>query len=226
MQKKTLRKTSAVTVLIIIEIFTGTAISILSSTLFFQLAENIDSIQSLDMSISQMFAALRSPFLTNIMIFISYLGQELLVILLVVIMLLLVFSRRVHEAIIFALIFVTGIFLNIFLKEFFGRGRPVDTVVQEVLHSFPSLHAMNSFIFYSLVVLYIYRLLRNKRHTLVSFCICSSIILLVGISRIYLGAHYFSDVVAGYVAGLWWVVTVLVFDKTLHLFREQNKRTT
>ena len=55
--------------------------------------------------------------------------------------------------------------------------------------------------------------------TLFVGAIAALLIFLIGFSRVYLGVHYPSDVVAGWIAGLWWLVTALVIDRTLVFFK-------
>ncbi|HWO96800.1 MAG TPA: phosphatase PAP2 family protein [Bacillus sp. (in: firmicutes)] len=107
-----------------------------------------------------------------------------------------------------ALFFLTIVFwgsrtLNWWLKEVFGRARPdIDQLVHAAHFSFPSGHAMNSMAFYGAL------LLLGKLYTSTKPALSRTItvfftllILLIGVSRIYLGVHYFTDILAGYSAG-------------------------
>lgn len=98
-------------------------------------------------------------------------------------------------SILFNLLNVT--ILNNLLKIVIRRDRPVGiNLVLENGFSFPSGHAMIGLAFYGLIIYFIYKSkLKYKNYLIILFSI---LILLIGISRIYLGVHYASDVIAGY----------------------------
>lgn len=104
---------------------------------------------------------------------------------------------------------VGGALLTAILKMLFQRPRPQFAIpfVTETSWSFPSGHAMGSLIGYGMLA-YLLWLATNGRWTRVLLAgTLATLILLIGFSRLYLGAHYFSDVVAGYAAGLIWLAT-------------------
>lgn len=214
---------SKVSVVVITEIFLGLVVSTAALIVFFKLAFNIPTIHILDVMVSELVYSWRNPLLNQAMIVISYLGQEILLLIFGIVWMTLIIRKYYRDAFLLAVTIITGGIINVLIKEIIRRDRPtVDPLFQEILHSFPSLHAMNSFVFYSLLVLILYKIARKRQLTILVFMVCSIIVILVGISRIYLGAHYLSDVVAGYVIGLWWVATVLVIDKTLSIMRRRK----
>lgn len=104
-----------------------------------------------------------------------------------------------------------GGLLNAALKMFFQRPRPQFSVpyVTATGWGFPSGHAMGSLIGYGLLA-YLLILVVHRRSVRVLIASCAALlVLLIGVSRIYLGAHYFSDVVAGYAAGGVWLAACI-----------------
>ncbi len=200
------------------EIMIGISVSVLSFIMFLMLAKNISSIHQIDVFMSMVVYELRTPMLTTLMLAITSLGNELLLIFLVAILLISIIRKRKREALMVILVFISGVFLNLVLKDIIGRARPdMSPLIVEPLYSFPSGHAMNAFVFYSTLILYVHRVSHNITITLVSVVINCSIILLVGISRVYLGVHYVSDVLAGFIAGFCWIAIALSVEKTLQL---------
>ncbi len=106
---------------------------------------------------------------------------------------------------------VGGGFLNTLLKDVFGRPRP--TVVEQVTQvsslSFPSGHSMTAFIAYAAVAYLGGRLEPTAVLRWTTWGLASLLILAIGASRIYLGVHYPSDVLGGYLAGLAWLAFVV-----------------
>jgi undecaprenyl-diphosphatase len=103
---------------------------------------------------------------------------------------------------------VGGILLNDVLKGLFGRPRP-DTALHltEVRSlSFPSGHAMESAIIYLTLAALMARLVQGRTLRLYVLAVAALVTLLVGLSRVYLGVHYPSDVLAGWTAGLAWAL--------------------
>jgi membrane-associated phospholipid phosphatase len=103
-----------------------------------------------------------------------------------------------------------GTLLNLLLKAHFQRVRPefADPFVNESGWSFPSGHAMISLITYGMGA-YLLMLALSRPLKQVVVVVTVTLVLLIGFSRLYLGAHYFSDVLAGYAAGaLWLAVTI------------------
>jgi len=96
------------------------------------------------------------------------------------------------------------------LKKLFGRERPDIPVIEDISgYSYPSGHALLGFVFFSLLVYLVWNShLRNSwKWTLSILLILFSIV--VGISRIVLRVHYFTDVVAGFCLGYAWVLIAL-----------------
>ncbi|WP_439880010.1 phosphatase PAP2 family protein [Pontibacter sp. MBLB2868] len=99
-----------------------------------------------------------------------------------------------------------SITLNVVLKFFFDRPRPITPLVEASGLSFPSGHSMVAASFYGLLIYLVWHNVSNKtlRNTLIA--LLAVFVLLIGFSRIYLRVHYATDVVAGFAAGFLWVV--------------------
>lgn len=210
---------------VVAEIVLGVLLSSVSFVLFLLFAKAYSTyFLSVDNTIMQALYPLRTPLLTSIMFAISFLGNEGVIMLLVIFGVGLVLKRHIHEGVLLSLGFITGFFINLLLKETINRARPaVSPLYHENFSSFPSGHVMNSFVFSFLFLLILFRLgyLQKNKRLAALFII---FVILVGISRVYLGVHYPSDVVAGFLAGFCWVITVLVIEKTLLVFSLTHKK--
>lgn len=105
---------------------------------------------------------------------------------------------------------VTSLLLMFGLKYLFLRPRPLTPLLKAVNgFSFPSGHAFMSFSFFGLLM---YIIIKEVKHPVIrtfAFFLITTIILLVGLSRIYLRVHYASDVIAGFCMGFMWLVISL-----------------
>jgi undecaprenyl-diphosphatase len=120
----------------------------------------------------------------------------------------LVARRQYHAVLLLLASTVGGILLNEALKGVFGRPRP-DTALHltDVRSlSFPSGHAMESAIIYLTLAALLARLVQPRTLRLYFLAVAALLTLLVGLSRVYLGVHYPSDVLAGWCAGLAWAL--------------------
>ncbi len=105
-----------------------------------------------------------------------------------------------------------SVVLILLLKAFFARPRPYfeQSLLLETYYSFPSGHAMEAGVLYGMLAYFAVLALGTWRtRAAVVFGTTSLLILLIGFSRIYLGVHYFSDVVAGFAAGGVWLSTCI-----------------
>ncbi|QDP40363.1 phosphatase PAP2 family protein [Radiobacillus deserti] len=97
------------------------------------------------------------------------------------------------------------------LKEFYGRGRPtINPEIDAVGFSFPSGHSMGSLIFYGFMIYFLLKSRISKQFKTILSFFSSCLIILIGFSRIYLGAHFPSDVIAGYLAGTVWMLICII----------------
>ncbi len=106
--------------------------------------------------------------------------------------------------------------LNALLKLAFHRPRPELAFVHLDTYSFPSGHAAGSAAIYTLVAVLLGRLLRRRGRTLLGLGTLA-LVLVVAFSRLYLGAHYLSDVLAGLALGLAWAAGCLLAFELLRL---------
>ena len=95
------------------------------------------------------------------------------------------------------------------MKAFFERPRP-QLAWAHVLpdYSFPSGHSMDSVVFYFALALLVWQI-AGRVPGLAAAIAALVLVLLIGLSRIYLGYHYFTDVIGGYIAGALWLVVVV-----------------
>lgn len=118
-------------------------------------------------------------------------------------------TRRQYHALVFLLVAASGgLLLNVILKPFFGRARPdVALRLTEVQSlSFPSGHAMGSAIVYLTLAALLARLVQPRGLKLYFLGLAVLLTFLVGASRVYLGVHYPTDVLAGWTVGLAWAL--------------------
>jgi undecaprenyl-diphosphatase len=103
---------------------------------------------------------------------------------------------------------IGSVLLNGSMKLVFQRPRPQLPWAQTPLdYSFPSGHTMNGLVFYLAVALVLWVVL-GRRVGVVAAAVATVLAVLIGISRIYLGAYYFTDVAAWFLAGLAWLLVV------------------
>lgn len=97
--------------------------------------------------------------------------------------------------------------LLVALKQIIRRPRPVyASAVQQSSFSFPSGHAMGSLVVYGMLAYFLVVFWAHRRSTQVAIISGTvALVIAIGISRLYLGVHYFSDVIAGYAAAMLWL---------------------
>lgn len=115
-----------------------------------------------------------------------------------------------------------GLLLNKILKLVFHRARPHfrDTVQSLTSYSFPSGHTMIATVFYGALAMFV---IANSKSWLIRICavaVALALIMLVAFSRIYLGAHYLSDVLGAMAEGLAWIALSLT---GLYYFWHRNR---
>jgi len=132
----------------------------------------------------------------------------------------LTFYRRWLEAAGLLVSLVGEAILNLGLKNLFERSRPdLFRVVEEAGYGFPSGHAMVSLCFYGMLAFLIARHIQSWRWRLVVITLAVALAGTIGVSRVYLGVHYPTDVVAGYFAGSTW----LAFSISLLMWWERRR---
>lgn len=159
---------------------------------------------------------LASPALTSAMRFVTALGstQMLVALSLCVSVFLLVAGWR-RDLVLFVVTMAGATLLNVTLKLSFGRARPeafFGTLLPSS-YSFPSGHALLSFCFYGALAAMVTPHLSHALARAAVWSATAMLVILIGLSRIYLGVHYPTDVVAGYLAASLWVFAVALGNR-------------
>ena len=146
-----------------------------------------------------------SNFATPIAKFITNFGGAIFLITLTIVLLVLIKNKKIGISIFSNLVIVT--ILNQLLKAILQRPRPTEyRIVEETGYSFPSGHSMVSMAFYGYLIYLIYKYVKNKYIKWISIVLLSILVCSIGISRIYLGVHYTSDVLGGFLISMSYLV--------------------
>ena len=143
--------------------------------------------------------------LTPVMRLITQFGGTILMIAWAMASLVLIKNKRIAISVVSNLVLIA--LLNNILKLIVRRARPTGfRLIAETGYSFPSGHSMVSMAFYGYLIYLIYKNVRNKKLRWTLITCFSLLILIIGMSRIYLGVHYTSDVFAGFLFSLGYLV--------------------
>ncbi len=146
-----------------------------------------------------------SDFATPIAKFITNFGGSIALIVITILLVVCIKNKKIGISIFMNLGIAAG--LNWTLKQILQRPRPTEyRIINETGYSFPSGHSMTSMAFYGFIIYLIYKYVKNKylKASLIAFL--SILIISIGVSRIYLGVHYTSDVLAGFLIAISYLV--------------------
>jgi len=196
--------------------------------LFVELTDTLktEMLANYDTAITDYVISHRTPTLTAYFKFMTTVGDTygyLIVLTIFLLISLLVFKRWkyvVQATLVLALATIS----NMMLKRFIDRARPgIEHLVSVETLSYPSGHAMSAMAFYGFLIFLVLKFKIQKTFKYLLVLLLTVLILSIGISRIYLGVHFPSDIAGGFIAGFIWVVfCVLVFD-LIQLFRRDPK---
>lgn len=204
------------TVVIETAIAISLAVAVLSLFLFAWIAEDVahDRTMKFDLAVRGTIHSYASPALTKVMVALSFAGGDGLAIAAICAEGLFLWLRWRRAALWLVTTIAGAILLSVTLKYAFHRPRPL-AFFGSLPHtySFPSGHSLFSFCFYGVLAgLLIDRTKSRVLRILIWVC-AAMLVGAIGLSRIYLGVHYPSDVIAGYLTAALWVSSMVTLDR-------------
>lgn len=183
---------------------------------------------ALDTFATPFLHALASPWLDAAMQAATFLGSNVVIVPAYAAATAGLLRRRRREALFVSTVLIGSLALNGAMKLFFQRPRPMLAWAQVLPdYSFPSGHSMNSLAFFLALAVVMWQV-RGHRWGRLAVGIAVVASLAIGVSRIYLGYHYLTDVIGGYLAAvLWLLVVVGAFSggqRLLHRWRDPIRR--
>lgn len=171
--------------------------------------------------------AFQTPGLTNFFLVATHLGDRAAYVIFTAAIALFFFlkDKRWKFAVQASLVLILSSLSNVALKRVIQRERPtLEHLVAVNSLSYPSGHAMSAMAFYGFLSYLCLRSGRSLGFKISCITVLVLLILLIGISRIYLGVHFPSDVLAGYIGGLIWVTFCAILFNVLELYQNQKHK--
>lgn len=199
--------------------------------LFVELTDTLQSdvLADYDHQITEYFISHRSPLLTKYLLFVTKVGDfygYVFVVGVFVFMSFFVFKRWKYMTQIITVLILSAV-SNLMLKRFVDRARPgIEHMVSVETLSYPSGHAMSAMAFYGFLIYLFYRFKINIFLKIAIILLLGILILSIGVSRIYLGVHFPSDIAGGYIAGFIWIVFCVLLFNLIEVFRRDPRTPT
>jgi undecaprenyl-diphosphatase len=186
-----------------------------------------DGLTTMDRPINQLMVSLRTPLLNKVMFLITLTGNWQIIIwgtLLVAILLIVAKKRRYIMAMLLSN--VSAIIFIELAKNVIGRVRPPveNALITEHGFSFPSGHSYFAVAFYGLMTYFWVRHFHQKWAKIGIFILGSGFVLLLALSRIYLGVHWMTDVVAGLSISIAWLAVLVAYLEYKRKFFEKEDK--
>lgn len=186
--------------------------------IFIAIIEDVFEKETIEMDLliyKIMVIKMRNDPLTVLFKIITNLGGAYFLILLTILLTIFIKDKKIAFSIPINLIIVT--MLNNILKNIVQRPRPIGyRLIDESGYSFPSGHSMVSAAFYGLIIYFIWKNVKNKKLRNISCILLSFLIVFIGLSRIYLGVHYASDVLGGFIISIAYLIIFTTTYKTIY----------
>ena len=217
-----------VTLPYVITVFIALIVVVVGINIFIELTETLksDLLADYDHQITEYVISFRSPALTEYFIFITHVGDVYgyaVVLILLTIMSIFVFKHWKYTVQIVFVLLLSAL-SNLILKRFVDRARPgIEHMVSVETLSYPSGHAMSAMAFYGFLMFLFYRFKINIFLKIGVILLLALLIFSIGLSRIYLGVHFPSDIAGGYIAGFIWVVFCVLLFNVIDVFRRDPK---
>lgn len=179
---------------------------------------SINKVASFDNFIIHIVQSAESPGLTLLAKGLSLIGSSKIAIGISIVTMALLYFLLKHrlELILFLWVGLGSQLLNTLMKLLFHRERPnLHRIVEEIGYSFPSGHSMGAFSLYGVIAYLLWRHLRRRHQRILLILFAVFMTGGIGWSRIYLGVHYPSDVIGGYVASCAWLMLSIGLFETL-----------
>ncbi|QED36905.1 phosphatase PAP2 family protein [Antarcticibacterium arcticum] len=212
----------------ILTLFIVLILVVLGINIFISLTETLhsDALAKYDCKITEFVISYRTPPLNKFLQFITEVGDfygYLVIAIVSTIIFYLKFKNWRYVVEIFFVLIVSGL-SNVALKNVINRARPsAEHLVSVETLSYPSGHAMSAIAFYGFLIYLVYTFKLKSWIKIGLIFLFTFLILAIGISRIYLGVHFPSDVVGGYIAGFIWVIFCIVLFHIIDLLRKRRK---
>lgn len=209
----------AITVLIALIIVVG------GINLFVELTAKVkkEMMGSFDQQATDYVLSYRNPALTDYFVLVTEIGDVkgyVVILIISIILAYLIFKKWKYVAQIF-FVLILATLSNMMLKRFIDRARPeIEHLVSVKTLSYPSGHAMSSMAFYGFLIYLVYKLRIKPMWKVALVSLLILLILSIGISRIYLGVHFPSDVAGGWIAGMIWVFFCILIFNLVEVFRK------
>lgn len=204
------------------------ASSALLLILFAWLSEEVfeGELQRFDLGVRMKVHEFFSPAVTTFMQDVTFLGSMGFLVALFAILVAVWLAKGMKRPAAWLAIAVGGsVILDVSLKLGFHRARPVAFVgVDPLSYSFPSGHALSSFCFYGVLAGLACERVESRAIRILIWSVAAALVFAIGLSRIYLGVHYPTDVVAGYIAAAAWVSTLLFAQRATRHVRLRAQR--
>lgn len=207
----------------------GIALTVVVAGIFFflKLTGNLhtNGLTKIDEQVTDFVISYRSPLLTDFFKTITHIGDVYGYIVAVGLCLALSYSYYKHwrYAVQILTVLILASVSNVILKHFIDRARPtIEHLVSVRSLSYPSGHAMSAMAFYGFVIFLVYRSRFNVFIKAGIILLLFALILAIGVSRIYLGVHFPSDIVGGFIAGMVWTGFCIVVFDVIDIFRKTH----
>lgn len=201
---------------------------LLNLVLLSNLAESVveaEWVVQVDKKLNNLLYSIRSEWVSRVFYTITWLGDRQAVFVLGALATIVLLLRRQWTAILAYWVAMGGVGLSVrFGKKIISRDRPAQDMAYYIVDhfSFPSGHATTSLALVGMLVYFLYRQQETPLLRRLMVVVGTILVIMVGFSRMYLGVHYFSDVLAGFLLGGLWLLVGISIVEVMEYHKQQS----